>query len=74
MMKKLVNDIVRRDTRIGSGDPLEPKQWYKSDTYYQILYVEPPSETDETEKRRKNENITTNILARKRGKGKIDDM
>ncbi len=51
---------------IGSGDPLYPGQWYQSDTYYQVLYVEPSTKEEE---KRKGQNISTTILARKRGLG-----
>lgn len=49
----------------GSGDPLYPGQWYQSDTYYQILEVKPAKEG----KKREGKNISTTILARKRGSG-----
>lgn len=62
MMDNSVNDIGLRK---GGGEPLKPKQWYQSDTYYQILYLEPSGQ----EKKRDPQNITTNILARQRGTG-----
>jgi len=64
--------MAEKPTRrpIGSGDSLYPGQWYQSDTYYQLLYVEPA--TNEEEKR-KGQNISTTILARKRGSGKTGD-
>ena len=62
MMDNSVNDIGLRK---GGGEPLKPKQWYQSDTYYQILYLEPSGQ----EKKRDPQNITTSILARQRGRG-----
>ncbi|MEM7552812.1 MAG: hypothetical protein AAF378_01715 [Cyanobacteria bacterium P01_A01_bin.84] len=50
----------------GGGDPLFPKQWYQSDTYYQILFVEPATKDIN---KRKGQNIRTSILAKKRGSG-----
>jgi len=46
---------------MGSGDPLKPGQWYQSDTYYQILEVNPSAQ--------EGKNTTTSILAKKRGTG-----
>ena len=48
-----------------SGDPLNPKQWYQRDTYYQILEVEPHSG--------KERNITTSIIVKKRGTGNNEE-
>jgi hypothetical protein len=60
--------MAEKGTRrpIGSGDPLYPGQWYQSDTYYQILEVKPSTKE---EQKRKGQNISTTILARKRGSG-----
>ncbi|MBW4506207.1 MAG: hypothetical protein KME64_06820 [Scytonematopsis contorta HA4267-MV1] len=54
------------DIFVGSGDPLFPGQWYQSDTYYQMLEVKPSSKE---RKNRKGGNISTRVLARKRGTG-----
>lgn len=54
----------------GSGDPLKRGQWYQSDTYYQLLCVEPSTKN---EKSRKGRNIKTSILAQKRGSGSADN-
>jgi hypothetical protein len=51
---------------VGSGDPLFPGQWYQYDTYYQILEVKPSSQE---RKNRKGGNISTTVLAKKRGTG-----
>ena len=40
-------------------DPIPPEQAFFDNTYYQILFVEPPTE--------KNKRITTNILIKTRG-------
>lgn len=54
----------------GGGDPLKPRQWYQSDTYYQLLYVEPSTKNETS---RKGRYIKTSILAQKRGSGSADN-
>ncbi len=49
-------------SRPKNPDPLLPQQWYKEDTYYQILLIEPSEE--------KVQNIKKTILVKKRGSGK----
>jgi len=46
---------------LSSGDPVSPEQRFDSNTYYQVLYVEPYTGS------KKSKQITTSILAKKRG-------
>ncbi|MBV6623032.1 MAG: hypothetical protein KI793_08775 [Rivularia sp. (in: Bacteria)] len=52
----------------GSPGPLSTQQWYKEDTYYQILLVEP------SEKEKEAENISRTVLAKKRGSGDKESL
>ncbi len=56
-------------TQKNSREPLKQKQWYKKDTYYQILLVEPLKKEPDTNNKSITENISVEILAEKRGSG-----
>ncbi|BAY84762.1 hypothetical protein NIES267_42590 [Calothrix parasitica NIES-267] len=64
----MTNQTPPYEVMVGSPGSLSTKQWYKEDTYYQILVVEP------SEKETQAENISRTILARKRGSGDKENL
>lgn len=56
-------DVLEGMQRGNNGEPSVEGQWYKANTVYQILYVEP----SKPETKRESLNLTTSILAKTRG-------
>ena len=60
----LSNQLRITNSNLKNSTSLLSQQWYDKDTYYQILLIEP------SEQKEKVQNISTTILANKRGSGK----